>query len=158
MSGRRMSGVLPDIFELRFSLGKEGEDGKNLNSQTWPGTPRRPSPRHPRPSYFRGVPSDGLRRYGLSILKTEGKSEIQMPLKQGSKCICHEIALSVTRQTCSWNWPVLEYPNERSSPPISDNLLGKVVFRPRNPRTTPTKLTINIASAKLGVVRILRFS
>ena len=31
-------------------------------------------------------------------------------------------------------------------------------FKPRNPRTTPTKLTINIASAKLGVVRILRFS
>ena len=37
------------IFELRFSLGNEGKDGKNLNSQTWPGTPRRPSPRHPRP-------------------------------------------------------------------------------------------------------------
>ena len=29
---------------------------------------------------------------------------------------------------------------------------------PRNPRTTPTKSTINIASAKLGVVRILPFS
>ena len=36
-------------LELRFSLGNEGKDGKNLNSQTWPGTPRRPSPRHPRP-------------------------------------------------------------------------------------------------------------
>ena len=34
---------------LRFSLEIEGKDGKNLNSQTWPGTPRRPSPRHPRP-------------------------------------------------------------------------------------------------------------
>ena len=36
-------------LELRFALGYEGKDGKNLNSQTWPGTPRRPSPRHPRP-------------------------------------------------------------------------------------------------------------
>ena len=36
-------------LELRFSLGNEGKDGKNLNSQTWPGTPRRPSSRHPRP-------------------------------------------------------------------------------------------------------------
>ena len=35
------------FFELRFSLGNEGKDGKNLNSQTWPGTPRRPSSRHP---------------------------------------------------------------------------------------------------------------
>ena len=34
--------------------------------------------------FCRGVPSDGLRRYGLSILKTQGKSEAQMPLKQGS--------------------------------------------------------------------------
>ena len=38
------------FFELRFSLGNEGKDGKNLNSQTWPGTPRRPSSRHPQPS------------------------------------------------------------------------------------------------------------
>ena len=37
------------FLEVRFSLGNEGKDGKNLNSQTWPGTPRRPSPRHPRP-------------------------------------------------------------------------------------------------------------
>ena len=37
------------FLELRFSLGNEGKDGKNLNSQTWPGTPRRPSFRHPRP-------------------------------------------------------------------------------------------------------------
>ena len=37
------------FFELRVSLGNEGEDGKSLNSQTWPGSPRRPSPRHPRP-------------------------------------------------------------------------------------------------------------
>ena len=36
-------------LELRFSLGNEGKDGMNLNSQTWPGTPRRPSPRHLRP-------------------------------------------------------------------------------------------------------------
>ena len=34
------------LLELRFSLGNEGKDGKNLNSQTWLGTPRRPSPRH----------------------------------------------------------------------------------------------------------------
>ena len=44
-----LPGVFPDILELRFSLGNEGNDDKNLNSQTWPGTPRRPSPRHPRP-------------------------------------------------------------------------------------------------------------
>ena len=37
------------FLELQFSLGNEGNDGKNLNSQTWPGTPRRPSSRHPRP-------------------------------------------------------------------------------------------------------------
>ena len=36
---------------------------------------------------FRGVPSDGLRRHGLSILKTEGKSEAEMPLKQGSNAL-----------------------------------------------------------------------
>ena len=34
------------FLKLRFSLGNEGKDGKNLNSQTWPGSPRRPSPRH----------------------------------------------------------------------------------------------------------------
>ena len=32
------------FFELRFSLGNEGKDVENLNSQTW---------RHPRPSYCR---------------------------------------------------------------------------------------------------------
>ena len=37
------------FFELRYSPGNEGKDGKNLSSQTWPGTPRRPSPRHLRP-------------------------------------------------------------------------------------------------------------
>ena len=31
-------------------------------------------------------------------------------------------------------------------------------FGPRNPRTTPTKSTINIVSARLGVVHILPFS
>ena len=35
-----------------FPLVNEGKDGKNLNSQTWPGTPRRPSSRHPRPPEF----------------------------------------------------------------------------------------------------------
>ena len=37
------------FLELRFSLGNDGKGGRNLNSQTWPGTPRRPSPRHPQP-------------------------------------------------------------------------------------------------------------
>ena len=37
------------LLELRFSFGNEGKDGKNLNSQTWPETPKLPSPRHPRP-------------------------------------------------------------------------------------------------------------
>ena len=36
--------ILPDISELRFSLGNEGEEGKNLSSQTWPGSPRRSPP------------------------------------------------------------------------------------------------------------------
>ena len=36
------------------------------------------------PRIARAVPSDGLRRYCLPILKTQGKSEAQMPLKQGS--------------------------------------------------------------------------
>ena len=36
---------------------------------------------------FRGVPGDSLRRYGLPILKTSGKSEAQMPLKQGSNAL-----------------------------------------------------------------------
>ena len=53
MSGRRMSGTSwassQTFLELRFPLGNLGKDGKNLISQTWPGTPRRPSPRHPRP-------------------------------------------------------------------------------------------------------------
>ena len=42
-------GAFPDIFRTAISLGNEGKDGKNLSSQTWPGSPRRPSPRHPRP-------------------------------------------------------------------------------------------------------------
>ena len=45
----RLPGVFPEIFELWFSPGNEGKDGKNLSSQTWSGSPRRPSPRHPRP-------------------------------------------------------------------------------------------------------------
>ena len=45
-----LPGVLPDIFRIAIFLGNEGKDGKNRNSQTWPGTPRRPSSRHPRPS------------------------------------------------------------------------------------------------------------
>ena len=52
----------------------------------------------------REVPSDGLRRYGLSILKTR---EIRGPnaFKTRLKCTCHESALSATRQTCTWNCP-----------------------------------------------------
>ena len=34
-----LPGVFPDIFDLRFSLGNEGKEGKNLSSQTWPGSP-----------------------------------------------------------------------------------------------------------------------
>ena len=45
------------FFELRFSLGNEGKDGKNLSSQTWPGSPRRPSPRDPRPPDARNIDS-----------------------------------------------------------------------------------------------------
>ena len=37
------------FFALQVSPGNEGKDGGNLNSQTWLGTPRRPSSRHPRP-------------------------------------------------------------------------------------------------------------
>ena len=44
MSGRRdvwdFQAFSQTFLELRFSLGNEGEDGKNMNSQTWPGTPR----------------------------------------------------------------------------------------------------------------------
>ena len=43
----------------------------------------------------RGVPSDGLRRCGLSIPKTQGKSEAQMPSKQGSNA-------SVTKLPFQW--------------------------------------------------------
>ena len=43
------------FLELRFSLENEGKDGKNLNSQTWPGTPRRPSSRHPRPPDLQAI-------------------------------------------------------------------------------------------------------
>ena len=43
----RVSGVLGG--QLRFSLGNEGKDGKDLRSQTRRGSPRRPAPRHPRP-------------------------------------------------------------------------------------------------------------
>ena len=50
------------FLELRFSLGNEGKDSTYLNSQTWPGTPRRPSPRHPRPSESQEGGSMLLRR------------------------------------------------------------------------------------------------
>ena len=37
------------VFELRFPLGNEGKEGKNLSSQTWPGSSRHSAPRHLRP-------------------------------------------------------------------------------------------------------------
>ena len=43
-----LPGVFPGISGTAIYLGNAGKDGINLNSQTWPGTPRRPSPRHPR--------------------------------------------------------------------------------------------------------------
>ena len=53
MSGRRMSGTsrrFPRHF-LNCDFPEEiKERQKNLNSQTWPGTARRPSPRHLQPS------------------------------------------------------------------------------------------------------------
>ena len=45
-----------------------------------------------------------------------------------------------------------------TSVPNFGNTLEINLVRPRNPRTTPTKSTINISSAKLGVVRVLPFS
>ena len=36
------------FLELRVWLGNEGKASKNLNSQTWPGTPKRPSHRRGR--------------------------------------------------------------------------------------------------------------
>ena len=45
-----------------------------------------------------------------------------------------------------------------SKTPISSKKATSTCIGPRNPRTIPTKSTINIASAKLGVVRILPFS
>ena len=36
--------------------------------------------------------------------------------------------------------------------------LGELIFEPHNPRTTPTKTMMNIASAILGVVYIVLFS
>ena len=47
MSGRRPSGT-SRRFPRHF-LNCDFPYGKNLSSQTWPGSPRRPSPRHPRP-------------------------------------------------------------------------------------------------------------
>ena len=46
------------LSELQIFLGNEGQDGKNLTSQTWPGTPRRPSPRHPRPPENTSIATD----------------------------------------------------------------------------------------------------
>ena len=34
------------FVEQQFSQGNEGKDSDNLSSQTWPGSSRRPSPRH----------------------------------------------------------------------------------------------------------------
>ena len=74
MSGRRMSGTsraFSQTFrELRFALGNQGKDGKNLDSQSWPGTPRRPSPRHPRPPEPRSFYSqESFREITLNYIK-----------------------------------------------------------------------------------------
>ena len=49
-------------LEQQFFLRNEGKDRKNLNSQTLLGTPRRPSPRHPRPP-------DGLNRSRFKLFR-----------------------------------------------------------------------------------------
>ena len=64
---------------------------------------------HSRGPKTRGVPSDGLRRYGLSILKTIREIRGPNASKTRLKCTCHETALSVTRQTCTWNYPENPY-------------------------------------------------
>ena len=49
-----------------------------------------------------GVPSDGFAALRcLSIRETRGPNAFKTRLK----CTCHETALSVTRQTCTWNCP-----------------------------------------------------
>ena len=57
------------FFELLFSLGNEGKDGKNLNCQTWPGSPRRPSPRHQRPPDLHWLRINLARRQRGSFVK-----------------------------------------------------------------------------------------
>ena len=81
MSGRRMSGNLQafsqTFLEVQFSLGNEGKDGRNLSSQTWPGSPRRPSSRHPRPIFhvgshqFRGIAPGVAPRIVVFVQGTE---------------------------------------------------------------------------------------
>ena len=46
-----------------------------------------------------GVPSDGL--HSQDIREIRGPNAFKIRLK----CTCHELALSVTRQTCTWNCP-----------------------------------------------------
>ena len=58
------------LLELRFSLRDKGKNGKNLSSQTWPGSPRRPSPRHPRPADTKKTP-----RLHCKISKKSGHSQ-----------------------------------------------------------------------------------
>ena len=73
-----LPGVFPDIFWIANKLGNEGKDGKNLNSQTWPGSPRRPSPRHPQPpdttfNHNEGIPLQKCRNRNercIAIQKT----------------------------------------------------------------------------------------
>ena len=74
-----LPGVFPDIFKLRFSLRNKGKSGKNLSSPTWPGSPRRPSPRHPRPPDI-GFP----RRQGLHLgplCSKQGRFAFAHPLR-----------------------------------------------------------------------------
>ena len=62
---------------LNSDFPQERKDGKNLNSQTWPGSPRRPSSRHPRPSKGSAVSQDHFSPQppSLPILLPEPGSE-----------------------------------------------------------------------------------
>ena len=56
VSGRKMSGTSSyfprHLLSCDLPYEMKEKDGKNLSSQTWPGSPRRPSPRHPGPPDF----------------------------------------------------------------------------------------------------------
>ena len=81
--------IFPGVFVLRF-VG----DGDQKKFTKIPAIFQCKIPsqlRRKNPQKFSGEraksPSDGLQRYGLSVLKMEGKSEARMPLKQGSNAL-----------------------------------------------------------------------